>query len=164
MTERPTPKLETLPCGVYVHYSGKRYEVTGTNINSETLETLVNYTALYGERLPWSRPLKMFLEQGDFPNGFKQRFVLEKETAAESKLDPLMERMKVQWEAYFATAALVQRELETSVRSTVVLAMQERALAAQDRALAAQGQAEAVLKRALEAGARAEAAQTTGAT
>jgi len=52
-----------LKLGKYRHYKGKKYEVIGIAKHSETLEELVVYKALYGERQIWVRPLKMFLEE-----------------------------------------------------------------------------------------------------
>ena len=54
--------------GKYVHYKGKEYEVIGTARNSETLEELVVYKALYdskefGSNSLWVRPKQMFLEK-----------------------------------------------------------------------------------------------------
>jgi len=49
--------------GKYKHYKGKEYEVIGVAKHSETLEKMVAYKALYGERGLWVRPLKMFLEE-----------------------------------------------------------------------------------------------------
>jgi hypothetical protein len=46
--------------GVYRHYKGQRYQVLGTARHSETLEELVVYRALYGERGLWVRPAGMF--------------------------------------------------------------------------------------------------------
>lgn len=48
--------------GKYRHYKGSEYEVLGLAKHSETLEDLVVYRALYGERALWVRPLKMFTE------------------------------------------------------------------------------------------------------
>ncbi len=48
--------------GKYRHYKGKEYEVLGVAQHSETLEELVVYRALYGERDLWVRPLGMSLE------------------------------------------------------------------------------------------------------
>ena len=49
--------------GKYKHYKGKEYEVIGVARHSETLEELVVYRALYGDRGLWVRPLKMFIEE-----------------------------------------------------------------------------------------------------
>lgn len=56
-------KAKSLKPGIYEHYKKKRYQVLGVVIHSETLEELVLYKALYGKRLTWVRPLKMFLEK-----------------------------------------------------------------------------------------------------
>mgnify|MGYP001619743951 CR=1 FL=1 len=48
--------------GIYEHYKGNRYEVIGIAKHSETLEEMVVYRALYGERHTWVRPIAMFLE------------------------------------------------------------------------------------------------------
>jgi len=50
--------------GVYRHYSGKKYQVIGISLHSETLEPMVVYKPLYEtEILLWVRPYKMFIEQ-----------------------------------------------------------------------------------------------------
>jgi len=49
--------------GKYQHYKGKYYQVLGIAKHSETLEDLVVYQALYGEKQLWIRPKKMFLEK-----------------------------------------------------------------------------------------------------
>ena len=56
-------KAKSLKLGEYEHYKGKRYEVLGVALDSESLEELVLYQALYGEGLVWVRPLAMFLEK-----------------------------------------------------------------------------------------------------
>jgi hypothetical protein len=48
--------------GRYQHFKGKFYEVIGTAKHSETMEELVVYRALYGERELWVRSKNMFLE------------------------------------------------------------------------------------------------------
>lgn len=67
-------KAKSLQPGIYEHYKGKRYEVLGVALHSETLEELVVYRALYGERLTWVRPLEMFLEEIEIDGVKKPRF------------------------------------------------------------------------------------------
>lgn len=54
--------MDSLPLGRYRHYKGKYYEVIGVATNSETMEQVVVYRALYGKFDLWVRPLAMFLE------------------------------------------------------------------------------------------------------
>ncbi len=49
--------------GVYRHFKGNEYEVLFTAKNSETLEEMVVYRALYGEREIWVRPAAMWEEK-----------------------------------------------------------------------------------------------------
>ena len=49
--------------GKYRHFKGKEYEVLFTATHSETLEPMVIYRALYGERGLWVRPASMWTEQ-----------------------------------------------------------------------------------------------------
>ena len=48
--------------GKYRHFKGKEYEVIAVAKHSETLEDMVVYRALYGEKGIWVRPLKMWNE------------------------------------------------------------------------------------------------------
>ena len=48
--------------GKYRHFKGNLYEVIGTALHSETMEPMVVYRALYGERGLWVRPLSMWTE------------------------------------------------------------------------------------------------------
>jgi hypothetical protein len=52
--------LPATPTGFYRHYKGGEYEVLGAVRHSETLDVLVLYRALYGERGLWVRPHAMF--------------------------------------------------------------------------------------------------------
>ncbi|HUZ92891.1 MAG TPA: DUF1653 domain-containing protein [Candidatus Paceibacterota bacterium] len=65
-----------LEIGIYEHYKGNRYEAIGAAKHSETLEELVVYRALYGERKLWVRPLKMFLEEVEVGGNNAPRFKL----------------------------------------------------------------------------------------
>lgn len=60
MSSSDLPPLPNAPPGLYRHYKGGDYEVVGTVRHSETLEPLVLYRALYGERGLWVRPHAMF--------------------------------------------------------------------------------------------------------
>lgn len=66
-------KLPPLPAeprpGLYRHYKGTEYRVVGLARHSETLEPLVVYEALYGERGLWVRPAAMFTETITVPGG-----------------------------------------------------------------------------------------------
>ena len=48
--------------GRYRHFKGGEYRVIGTARHSETLEEMVVYRALYGERGLWVRPAAMWNE------------------------------------------------------------------------------------------------------
>ncbi len=48
--------------GKYRHYKGNLYEVVGVANHSETLESMVVYRALYGEKELWVRPASMWNE------------------------------------------------------------------------------------------------------
>lgn len=58
----------------YRHYKGKDYLVLYQAKHSETLEDLVVYQALYGERGIWVRPLEMFLEDVEVNGKIVERF------------------------------------------------------------------------------------------
>lgn len=53
---------ETIRPGRYRHFKGREYEVLYTATHSETLEPMVVYRALYGERGVWVRPASMWNE------------------------------------------------------------------------------------------------------
>lgn len=56
-------KAKSLKLGKYEHYKGNKYKVLNVARHSETLEELVVYQALYGEKGIWVRPLGMFMEK-----------------------------------------------------------------------------------------------------
>ncbi len=74
--------IKEIQKGLYKHYKGKRYEVLDVAINSETLEPMVIYKALYKGDFPegtlWVRPLAMFKENVTVNGAVVPRFRLIK--------------------------------------------------------------------------------------
>ena len=54
--------ISAISKGRYRHYKGNEYEVLEIARHSETLEPMVVYRALYGERGLWVRPAEMWNE------------------------------------------------------------------------------------------------------
>lgn len=50
---------------LYRHFKGKLYYVIDIGLDSETLEEVVIYQAMYGDKKIFVRPLKMFLSKVD---------------------------------------------------------------------------------------------------
>ena len=63
-----------LKLGEYEHFKGKHYEVLGVAKYSETLEELVVYQALYGEKQIWVRPINMFFDKVELDGMKRPRF------------------------------------------------------------------------------------------
>ncbi len=66
--------MEGIGKGVYRHFKGNEYEVLCTAKHSETLEEMVVYRALYGERGVWVRPLSMWNEIAERDGKRMRRF------------------------------------------------------------------------------------------
>ena len=49
--------------GIYRHFKGNEYELIDIARHSETMEEMVVYKALYGERGLWVRPAYMWNEE-----------------------------------------------------------------------------------------------------
>ena len=60
--------------GKYRHFKGKEYELIGIAAHSETMEPMVVYRALYGEKGLWVRPLSMWTEIVDRDGYHGSRF------------------------------------------------------------------------------------------
>lgn len=58
----------------YMHFKGNEYLVINVAKHSETLENMVVYQALYGERGLWVRPLSMFLGKKEVDGNMVNRF------------------------------------------------------------------------------------------
>lgn len=54
--------MEEIKLGRYRHFKGNEYEVIGIAKNSETLEPMVIYKALYDGGTLWVRPASMWNE------------------------------------------------------------------------------------------------------
>ncbi len=54
---------EDIKPGRYRHFKGQEYEVLCIALHSETMEPMVVYRALYGERGVWVRPASMWNEE-----------------------------------------------------------------------------------------------------
>lgn len=55
--------------GIYQHFKGNRYELLALATHSETMEPMVVYRALYGQRGLWVRPAAMwsqFVDREDY--------------------------------------------------------------------------------------------------
>jgi hypothetical protein len=57
--------MPQIKLGRYRHFKGMEYEVIGVAKHSETLEPMVIYQALYGEKEIWVRPASMWNETVD---------------------------------------------------------------------------------------------------
>ena len=54
--------MDKIKLGKYRHFKGNMYEVLGFAKNSESLEKMVIYKALYGDGEIWVRPASMWNE------------------------------------------------------------------------------------------------------
>ena len=57
--------LRLQPGDIVRHFKGNQYEILHIAQDSETMEKMVVYRALYGECGVWVRPLEMFLSPVD---------------------------------------------------------------------------------------------------
>lgn len=66
--------MEQLKKGIYKHFKGNNYELLHIATHSETMEKMVVYKALYGEKGIWVRPIAMWNEQVEFDGEKVARF------------------------------------------------------------------------------------------
>lgn len=66
--------MQEIKLGKYRHFKGNEYEVIGIAKNSETLEDMVVYKALYGDGGLWVRPLAMWNETVEVNGKTLKRF------------------------------------------------------------------------------------------
>ena len=67
--------------GRYRHFKGREYEVLYVATHSETMEPMVVYRALYGERGIWVRPASMWNEMVTRDGKTQRRFTYVGEEA-----------------------------------------------------------------------------------
>ena len=65
----------------FLHFKGNRYRLEGFAMDSETLEEMVVYRALYGEGGLWVRPATMFFETIERDGKRMKRFELAQSIA-----------------------------------------------------------------------------------
>ena len=73
-----TSEQQSLVGHVFRHFKGNLYRLEGFAKDSETLDEMVVYRALYGERGLWVRPAKMFFETIERDGGQMKRFEMLK--------------------------------------------------------------------------------------
>ena len=66
--------MEEIKLGKYRHFKGNEYEVVALAHNSETMEDMVVYRALYGECEYWVRPASMWNETVERDGKIYKRF------------------------------------------------------------------------------------------
>ena len=73
----------------YKHFKGNIYRVLHIAKHSETLEDMVVYQAMYGERGIWVRPLAMFEEEIERDGKIFRRFSPITDEEAEKEINKL---------------------------------------------------------------------------
>ena len=68
--------MEEIKIGRYRHFKGNEYEVLYIGKDSETMEDVVIYRALYGQNEVWVRPARMWNETVERDGKIYKRFTL----------------------------------------------------------------------------------------
>ena len=76
---RMTSEQQSLIGREFVHFKGGHYRLEGFARDSETLEEMVVYRALYDDACLWVRPAKMFFETIERDGKNVKRFELMEE-------------------------------------------------------------------------------------
>jgi len=71
--------MNKIKIGKYRHFKGNEYEVIGIAKNSETLEEMVVYRALYDDKGLWVRPATMWNETVERDGKTYKRFTYVEE-------------------------------------------------------------------------------------
>ncbi len=80
MSDSDLAPLPAVRSGLYLHYKGGLYAVIDVVRHSETLEPMVLYRTLYGERGLWVRPAAMFTEDIVHDGRRQPRFAWQSDT------------------------------------------------------------------------------------
>lgn len=116
--------MNSLRPGIYKHYKGNLYQVMEVATHSETLEKVVVYRPLYGERALWVRPLAMFVEEVEINGLMVPRFAWQSAgPAPEAIRAPAAQARPVEREVSPAAPAPISHSAELSVEERVKAAM-----------------------------------------
>lgn len=118
--------MNSVKPGIYKHYKGNLYQVMEVATHSETLEKVVVYRPLYGERELWVRPLAMFTEDVEVNGLMVPRFVWQ--SAA-----PAPEAIKAAAQSRPVEPVVAKSVPVAPVSSVAELSVEERVKAAMAR-------------------------------
>ena len=105
--------------GLYQHYKGNKYRVTGVAKHSETLQKLVVYQAQYGNKEMWVRPYDMFCEMVTVNGCEVPRFkYIGSELNSTCKI--LLEFPEDIKQAFFENGIDIEREIYREVESVTI--------------------------------------------
>lgn len=120
--------MNTLRPGIYKHYKGNLYQVMEVATHSETLEKVVVYRPLYGERALWVRPLAMFTEEVEVSGVMVPRFAWQSAGPAPEAIKAAPAQVKSVDRVVAMPLAAV-----TPVSNTADMSVEERVKAAMAR-------------------------------
>ncbi len=118
--------MNSLRPGIYKHYKGNLYQVMEVATHSETLEKVVVYRPLYGERALWVRPLAMFTEEVEVNGLMLPRFAWQ-------SAGPAPEAIKAAAAARPVDRAVVPPPVATPASNMADMSVEQRVKAAMAR-------------------------------